>query len=122
MGQRPVDGFVRITNEVLCSIQISLDTLTGGAGADTFVFDGSFGDDTITDFTDGEDAIDLTAITGITGFGDLTIRADCADAVIDLTSQGGGTIRLEGFDVNDLDAGDFNFYDSSSGEPEIEGI
>ena len=98
------------------------DTLTGGADADTFYFNGAFGTDTITDFTDGEDAIDLTAITGITGFGDLTISADGTDAVIDLTSQGGGTIRLEGFDVNDLDADDFNFYDSSSGEPEIEGI
>ena len=54
-------------------------------------------------------------MTDITGFGDLTISADGTDAVIDLTSQGGGTIRLEGFDVNDLDAGDFNFYDSSSG-------
>ena len=98
------------------------DTLTGGADADTFYFNGAFGTDTITDFTDGEDAIDLTAMTGITGFGDLTISADGTDAVIDLTSQGGGTIRLEGFDVNDLDADDFNFYDSSTQEPEIEGI
>ena len=98
------------------------DTLTGGADADTFYFNGSFGTDTITDFTDGEDAIDLTAITGITGFEDLTISADGTDAVIDLTSQGGGTIRLEGFDVADLDADDFNFYDPSTQESEIEGI
>ena len=98
------------------------DTLTGGADADTFVFNDSFGDDTITDFTDGEDVIDLTAMTAITAFADLTIRAEGTDAVIDLTSQGGGTIRLEGFDVNDLDADDFNFNDSSSGEPEIDGI
>ena len=98
------------------------DTLTGGADADTFYFNGAFGTDTITDFTDGEDTIDLTAMTDITGFGDLTISADGTDAVIDLTSQGGGTIRLESFDVNDLDADDFNFYDSSTQEPEIEGI
>ena len=98
------------------------DTLTGGADADTFVFNDSFGDDTITDFTDGEDVIDLTAMTDITGFADLTIRADGTDAVIDLTSQGGGTIRLEGFAVADLDADDFNFNDSSSGEPEVDGI
>ena len=98
------------------------DTLTGGADADTFYFNGAFGTDTITDFTDGEDAIDLTAITGITGFEDLTISADGTDAVIDLTSQAGGTIRLEGFDVADLDADDFNFYDPSTQESEIEGI
>ncbi|MDE0332463.1 MAG: calcium-binding protein [Nitrospinae bacterium] len=98
------------------------DALTGGAGADTFFFNGSFGDDKITDFADGEDTIDLTAMTSITGFADLSIRADGNDAVIDLTSQGGGTIRLENFDVNDLDASDFNFYDSSSAEPEVDGI
>ena len=42
------------------------DTLTGGAGADTFVFEAGHGDDTITDFTDGEDMTDLSALTGIT--------------------------------------------------------
>ena len=36
---------------------------------------------------------------------------DGTTAVIDLTSQGGGTIRLEDTDVSDLDAADFTFYD-----------
>ena len=98
------------------------DTLTGGADADTFYFNGAFGNDTITDFTDGEDTIDLTAISGITEFADLTITADGQNAVIDLTAHGGGTITLENFDSSNLDAEDFSFYDSSSGEPEIEGI
>jgi VCBS repeat-containing protein len=35
------------------------DTLTGGAGADQFVFSAHSGHDTITDFTPGEDRIDL---------------------------------------------------------------
>ena len=39
----------------------------GGAGADTFVYAPGDGNDKIEDFTDGEDLIDLTAITGITG-------------------------------------------------------
>ena len=36
------------------------DTLTGGAGADTFAYFAGHGSDTITDFTDGEDVIDLS--------------------------------------------------------------
>ena len=48
------------------------DTLTGGAGADTFVFAAGHGTDTIKDFQNGTDTIDLTAFSGITGFSDLT--------------------------------------------------
>ena len=33
---------------------------------------------------------------------------------IDLTKQGGGTIRLENFSVDDLDATDFAFYEASA--------
>ena len=98
------------------------DTLTGGAGADTFVFTAGHGNDMIRDFTDGEDTIDLTAITDIIGFEDLTITADGNNAVIDLSAHGGGTIRLENVDVSDLDSSDFDFYDSASAEPEVEGI
>ena len=83
------------------------DTLTGAAGADTFVFDSNHGNVVVTDFTDGEDLIDLSPISGISGFQDLTITADGSAAVIDLTAHGGGTIRLENFDVADLDAEDF---------------
>lgn len=85
------------------------DTLWGGPGQDKFVFQSGHGSDTIKDFTDGEDLIDLTALTGITSFGDLTITADGNDAVINLASHGGGTIRLENFEVGDLDASDFDF-------------
>ena len=53
---------------------------------------------TILDFTDGDDTIDLSALTGITAFSDLT-------------SQGGGTVRLDDTAVTDLDANDFTFYD-----------
>jgi hypothetical protein len=52
------------------------DFLTGGAGRDTFVFGGAFGVDSITDFEDGIDRIDLSKVPGITGFGDLAIVAD----------------------------------------------
>ena len=77
---------------------------------DLFIFEDDNGNDIITDFTDGEDAIDLTAIKGITGIGDLTITADGDDVVIDLTAHGGGSITLENVDTDDMDASDFLFY------------
>ena len=85
------------------------DTLTGGEGADTFVFAAGHGNDTITDFTDGEDAIDLSAFTGISGFDDLTVAQNGEDTVI--TVPGGGTITLQDFTSTDLDANDFVFHE-----------
>ena len=87
------------------------DTLTGGAGADTFVFAAGHGDDTVTDFTDGEDTIDLTAFTGITQFSDLDVTQTGDNVEIDLSGHGGGTITLEGVSADDLDGADFMFYD-----------
>ena len=82
------------------------DSMRGGAGADTFVFGASHGNDTVTDFADGTDIIDLSALYGVTSFDDLTITAAGNDAVID---TGQGTIRLTGVSTTDLDAGDFVF-------------
>ena len=98
------------------------DRLTGGAGTDTFVFTPDHGTDTIVDFTDGEDTIDLSAFAGITGFGDLQVTADEAAAVIDLTSYGGGTVRLEDTDVSDLDAADFVFSEPPADASPIDGM
>ena len=87
------------------------DSLTGGAGYDMFVFDAGDGADTISDFTDG-DLIDLRSITGITEINDLTIATSGNDVLITLDSDdGGGTILLEGADINDITAEDFCFYD-----------
>ena len=99
------------------------DTLFGGEGADTFVFTPDHGADTIKDFTDGEDMIDLTAITGISGYEDLAITADGSNAVINLSAHGGGTITLENFDMADLDANDFIFQETTSvDDGGVEGI
>ena len=84
------------------------DTLTGGAGADTFVFASGDGNDTITDFENGTDTIDLSAITAITVFSDLTITQDGDDTKIDLGTNV-GEIILEDFTSTDLDATDFDF-------------
>ena len=86
------------------------DTLTGGEGADTFVIAAGSGNDTITDFTNGEDVIDLIEMPGVSGFGDLTITQDGEDVVIDLSEHGEGSIRLVGMNLEDLGAEDFIFY------------
>ncbi len=93
------------------------DTIFGGSGADTFVFQAGHGDDTIKDFEDETDTIDLSAMQNITGFGDLTITADSTTALIN-TSEGGGTIRLENTEVSELSTDDFTFYE----EPPMDGI
>ena len=85
----------------------------GGAGADTFAVESGQTLTTIGDFTDGDDQIDLSNISGITGFSDLTITDDDGTAVIDLSSQGAGTIRLTGVATTDLDAEHFVFADST---------
>ena len=81
----------------------------GGEGDDTFVIEAGQTLTTIYDFTDGDDRIDLSNISAITGFDDLTITVDGDDVVIDLSSQGAGSVRLENVSVSDLDADDFVF-------------
>jgi len=84
------------------------DHLLGGAGNDTFVYDS--GNDTIWDFTSGADVIDLTALTDITSFSDLSLRQDGTDVIITLPEeQGGGTLTLKHVKLSDLGADDFLF-------------
>ena len=80
------------------------------------MFQAGHGTDTVLDFTVDDDTIDLSAFTGITAFSDLSITAAGTTAVIDLSSHGGGTIRLENVTDTDLDAGDFTFYDTTDGQ------
>ncbi len=97
------------------------DTIAGGRGADHFMFKHGDGNDTITDFTDGQDDFDFAAFEGLTGFDGLDIEADGTTAVIDLTSYGGGVIRLENTSVDVLDASDFVFHESASDMAPIDG-
>ena len=84
------------------------DRLTGGGGADIFLFDYEHGNDTILDFTNEEDLIDLTAFD-LVGFDDLTLSSASNGVKIDLSVHDGGTILLQDFDIADLDASDFIF-------------
>ena len=86
----------------------------GGEGDDTFVIQSGQTLTTIYDFTDGDDQIDLSNISGIAGFDDLTITADGDDVVINLSGHGAGSVRLENVAVADLDADDFVFAASTT--------
>ena len=86
----------------------------GGEGDDTFVIQSGQTLTTIYDFTDGDDQIDLSNISGITGFDDLTITADGDDVVINLGDHGAGSVRLENVAVADLDADDFVFASTTT--------
>ena len=89
------------------------DDLTGGKGRDTFVHEPGGGHDTITDFSDRDDVLDLSAFTELGQFSDLTamLRQDGDHVVIDLSEHDGGTITLQNADLDDLDADDFIFFD-----------
>ena len=66
------------------------DVLSGGADDDTFVFAPGNGDDTITDFTDSDDKIDLSAFADIASVDDLSMEQREGNIVIDLSGPDGG--------------------------------
>ncbi|SMX23617.1 Ig-like domain-containing protein [Boseongicola aestuarii] len=69
------------------------DVMTGGAGADTYGFNTDWGQDTIEDYTVGEDTLDFSG-TGLT-VEDLLITAVDGDTLV---SYGENSLRLRGID------------------------
>ncbi|MFC2970460.1 M10 family metallopeptidase C-terminal domain-containing protein [Acidimangrovimonas pyrenivorans] len=63
------------------------DTLTGGAGADTFVFAGDGGRDVVTDFTAGEDRLDLSQLPMFYDPARLQVETNGKGAVLDWFGQ-----------------------------------
>ena len=107
VGTGPFELTVRASDGVL-----SVDTTVTVSVTDdglTFVYAPGHQDDTISNFAGGEDRIDLTAFSTIAGFSDLTVTSDADGVTLDLSAHGGGTILLQGFDIDDLDASDFVF-------------
>ncbi|PRY24256.1 putative secreted protein (type I secretion substrate) [Aliiruegeria haliotis] len=89
------------------------DRLLGGAGSDIFVFAGSFGTDTITDFSvsDG-DVIRMLSGNGeahsLTAFKNAA-RNESGSVTYDLDNDGLNVIILEGITMGELTAGSFDF-------------
>ena len=80
------------------------DTFTGKGGADVFML-GQGGHDRITDFTHGQDHIDLHA-AGVHSLTEITMRRAGADAVLTFAGQ---DVRLTHVDFHTLTASDFIF-------------
>ena len=92
------------------------DNLSGGAGADTFVYALGGGADFVQDFNRGQgDRIDLTGVAGIYILADIQFRAtqQGPNTVIDFGN--GDTITLANITVGSLVAGDFVFKSSVTG-------
>ncbi|MET0277218.1 MAG: VCBS domain-containing protein [Pseudorhodoplanes sp.] len=84
------------------------DILTGNGGPDKFIYQA--GNDTVTDFSIGQDKIDLTAFNYIHSMADIGPRAyqDGLDTVI--TFGEGDSLRLVGVSLNNLSDSDFVFF------------
>ena len=86
------------------------DQLAGGEGDDLFVFAPGGGIDIILDFGTGEDRIDLTAFLDVLSINDLIMQQEGDNLVVDLTDQGGGTVTLQDFNLDDFAPAHCVFY------------
>jgi Ca2+-binding RTX toxin-like protein len=84
------------------------DSLTGGIGSDTFIFHKGDGVDTVTDFDNAADSIDLSGFSGVSSFAELSshITAHGNDVWITLGSD---KLILHDAKLSDMDVADFNF-------------
>ena len=92
-GSSHADDLTGDSGENIFDAGAGNDTLTGGAGADTFVFRPGHGSDTITDFQDGIDFLVFTGSSFI-DFTENVYSSSGADALV--TNPDFGTITLTG--------------------------
>ncbi len=83
------------------------DFLDGDAGNDIFVFEVGTGNDTIRDFSDSTDLMDLSD-HGLAGIGDMTISNDGGGNTVVLLASG-DSITIQGIDAASIDDTDFIF-------------
>jgi Ca2+-binding RTX toxin-like protein len=83
------------------------DTLTGGAGADTFVFPASFGSNTVKNFTPGSDALQFSQAM----FADVAAVLSDAHQVgsnVVITHDPQNVVTLQNLQINNLHASDIH--------------
>jgi hypothetical protein len=91
---------------------VSGDTLTGMGGDDAFVFQANFGSQTVSDFHQGADQVDLSAFAAAHLGETQSQAAQALQALIDATTAGSHTLALDashvitfqGVDVHQLNA------------------
>lgn len=84
------------------------DILTGGSGEDHFIFDSTFGDDTITDFSDNDnEVIDFRTAGFVSDFTDLITNhlRDNGSGVAEIFDGNGNTLLLQGVLIADVGVG-----------------
>jgi Ca2+-binding RTX toxin-like protein len=86
------------------------DTFKASDDADTFVFKGQFGNDTIEDFEAGNGGdVLLFTNTSVDSFEDLLLHATEDDGDVTIDIAGYGSVTLENVDLHDLSAQNFDF-------------
>ncbi|UWQ57078.1 hypothetical protein K3722_11080 [Leisingera caerulea] len=89
------------------------DDLFGEGGADRFIFKGTFGEDTVSDFeTAGrKEKIDLSGVSNIKSFRDLKNNhlSENGDGDAVISDNNGNSITLDGVGIADLSGNDFIF-------------
>lgn len=83
------------------------DVLTGGAGTDIFVLESNYGNDIITDFLNGTDLLDTSALGLSIGQAQSALeQAQQVGHDTLISFQAGNTLRLQNFQSADLDVSD----------------
>jgi len=82
------------------------DWLSGGANGDRFVFATGWGNDVVADFESRVDKLDLSAVAGVAGLGDLSVMQDGSSTLIRF---GSASIMLLATEATQLSAANFVF-------------
>jgi Ca2+-binding RTX toxin-like protein len=87
------------------------DTLTGGGGNDVFAFHNRAYQDTVTDFTNGHDKLNITGYDAIFDFDDIKAHmTQVGDAVmITFSGVSGDHVVLQHVNISQIDSSDFVF-------------
>lgn len=122
-------GLTRLHLRILAADQVIVDTpgsdtLTGGAGADVFVFGADGTADYVTDFTPGEDSLDLSSWTGLRSKAQLVftstadgLRITYGNENLYLQSANGQSISANALSETDLIAQTYVPWDIVAGLP-----